>query len=651
MLNYLRTRLKLSFDRSFSGSWIRQILWLAAASVVSYFIIVLLNDLFWHRVLDARTIALLLIDPGNASNDTQTPYFPAIFLIAVFGVFIFSGMLVSVISNILERRVENFRKGEIHYQFHDHVLVLGFDTMVTHSVHRLCMDKRYKGCDIIVQSSQDIEYVREEILTGLSASEFRRIVFIHARISSAEELRKTHAHRAREVFIFGERTCEEHDSVNIAAVTAIARICEEKKRKTRLACHVMLNHQTSYAIFQLADLDPTVKAHINFRPFNLNEIWSQRVLAGKAGYTPLDRNGIGEDSGQAVHLVIIGMTAMGISMAVSAAQLAHYPNFGKKGIRTRITFIDKNARKEMNFFKARYTHLFNLSRSTFFSLAKPDDLTAQRSTKVPCSGHDFLDIEWEFIEATVESPYVRQQLINWAGDKKQYLTLAVCFNTAPHSVAAGLYLPAEIYEKQIPVYIHQRVSDSILQIAARSHKYQNVRAFGMISSGYEPGENISAFAAGVNYLYAYYFEQGRNTLPNLRPTAAQLEEAWERISTVKQWSNIYNANSFAVKMRSIGKNPDALPVPLVLTDEEVSLLAEVEHNRWNVERLLLGSRPFKDEKEKAEYEQGDAETRTKMKEKDFIHPDITPYSLLNAYSKNIDWQITKGMEKISYLYQ
>ena len=288
MLNYLRTRLKLSFDRSFSGSWIRQILWLAAASVVSYFIIVLLNDLFWHRVLDARTIALLLIDPGNASNDTQTPYFPAIFLIAVFGVFIFSGMLVSVISNILERRVENFRKGEIHYQFRDHVLVLGFDTMVTHSVHRLCMDERYKDCDIIVQSSQDIEYIREEILTGLSSSEFRRIVFIHARISSVEELRKTHAHHAREVFIFGERTCEEHDSVNIAAVTAIARICEEKKRKTRLTCHVMLNHQTSYAIFQLADLDPTVKAHINFRPFNLNEIWSQRVLAGKAGYTPLD---------------------------------------------------------------------------------------------------------------------------------------------------------------------------------------------------------------------------------------------------------------------------------------------------------------------------------------------------------------------------
>lgn len=650
MLKYLFSKLKLSFDRSFSGSWIRQIIWLLAASIISFFIVLLMNNLFLGKTLDPSNIALLLIDPGNASDETDNPYFPIIFIIAVFGVFIFSGMLVSVISNILERRVENFRKGEIYYQFRDHIIILGFDTMVTHCIHRLCNDKRYKDCNIILQSSQDTEKIREEVLTGLPIHEFNRLIFIHARISSLEELKKIHVEEAREAYIFGERHCLEHDSINITAVKAIAEICAEKKRNERLPCHVMLNHQASYAIFQFADLDEHIKARIDFMPFNLNEIWSLRVLSGKSGYIPLDRNGIHEDSEQSVHLVIVGMTAMGVSMAVSAAQIAHYPNF-RKGKLTKITFIDSNARMEMNFFKARYANLFSLSRSCFIKVDSSGEFPIEQKLDMPDEEHDFLDIEWEFIEATVESPFIRKKLSDWAIDKTKYMTLAVCFNTAPHSIAAGLYLPREIYENKIPVYIHQTITDSILKVAAQSYKYQNVKAFGMINSGFDPYEDTSLFAYGINYLYYYYFEKGNNSLPNIRPSKIQLEEAWKPLSTVKKWSNVYNANIFAIKMRSIGKDPDSLPNPLVLTDAEVSLLAEVEHNRWNVERLLLGCRAFSNEKEKNKYENGDKNTREIMKEKELIHPDIISYQRLKPSSKNTDIQMTKGLEIISFLYK
>ena len=64
-----------------------------------------------------------------------------------------------------------------------------------------------------------------------------------------------------------------------------------------------------------------------------------------------------------------------------------------------------------------------------------------------------------------------------------------------------------------------------------------------------------------------------------------------------------------------------------LTEEQVALLAEIEHNRWNVEELLLGYRPVhKDE---------DVDIDTdKKKKKDyrnrFIHYDIRPFSGLKT---------------------
>ena len=67
---------------------------------------------------------------------------------------------------------------------------------------------------------------------------------------------------------------------------------------------------------------------------------------------------------------------------------------------------------------------------------------------------------------------------------------------------------------------------------------------------------------------------------------------------MKQWSNIYNASSIATKLRSIGI---ALPMKdriRELTPHEIVILAEVEHNRWNVEELLMGYRIVTPEEEK-----------------------------------------------------
>ena len=60
-------------------------------------------------------------------------------------------------------------------------------------------------------------------------------------------------------------------------------------------------------------------------------------------YPPLDRDGIRAQSDRYVHLIVVGMSRMGVAMGVTAAHIDHNPNFVTQCFRTRITFIDPDA--------------------------------------------------------------------------------------------------------------------------------------------------------------------------------------------------------------------------------------------------------------------------------------------------------------------
>ena len=68
----------------------------------------------------------------------------------------------------------------------------------------------------------------------------------------------------------------------------------------------------------------------------------------------------------------------------------------------------------------------------------------------------------------------------------------------------------------------------------------------------------------------------------------KIDQYWNDQSLAFQWSNIYAANAIPAKLRSLGIDP-CRPHPL--DGQEVETAARVEHNRWNVERLLMGYRP------------------------------------------------------------
>ena len=51
-------------------------------------------------------------------------------IIYIAGVVIFTGMIISVMTNMIKRRVEKFRNGELYYLKSGHYIIMGFGDMV-----------------------------------------------------------------------------------------------------------------------------------------------------------------------------------------------------------------------------------------------------------------------------------------------------------------------------------------------------------------------------------------------------------------------------------------------------------------------------------------------------------------------------------------
>lgn len=661
MIRRLWKTLKLAFDRSFSGAGWKQITWF-----FSILALVLIGS-FWIKkhyapdVHDMRTLELLL-DPGSFVLQDGDPLgyerLPLL-LLTFIGAIFFTGGLISIVSNILVGRITRFRQGEIRYRFDGHIVILGANETAAGLIRELAADPENARRDIVLLTQNDVEQLRRRLHAYLTPAEERRLIILYGQRDSGEELDRIHIDRADSVFLLGEDGEQERDSTSVNALVQIAKILDEKKRLGPLPCHLAFEYQSSFQVFQLANFNDgkQLKERICLSATNFHENWAQRVLVsgscrcdGKLfEYQPLDRGGITADSKRHVHLIVAGMSRMGVAMGVTAAHIAHYPNFITNGIRTRITFIDPDAEREMNFLKGRYEALFNLSHHTLRKVNGSGMETILRHTPQ----NDFLDVEWEFIEGGIESPVIRELLDVWTKDPNAVPTLAVCGNSAAQNVATALYLPLPIYDRQVPVLVYQKESDSILDVARHAFRYRSIRPFGMTSESYDAAlKQRIRKAMRINYLYDRYFEEQAQADNEHRPFDAdrllpdawpekELQRRWDSLTLPFQWSNIFAANIIPTKLRSLGISLGHLRP---LSDEELEITARTEHNRWNIERLLMGYRPATPEE--AERATADPAYKKRLKDTEFVHINIAPYDAIPESTREIDRIMTRLLQRI-----
>lgn len=649
-------------------------------------------------------------------------------LIAVSGIILLNGVLISTLTNWFERRKEQWANGDIRYKsfrvffklykfsVNKIAVVIGASenapTIIKNLLDGKGETKKGRPYYVVLLTNGKVKEVRDRIASYLNEEDSERLVIYNGQLDSVEEVNHIPIELATEIYVLGEEngigddSASYHDTQNMKCVHNIASYLIQNQIQRRIICRVQFEYQTTYSVFQFSDLPDNIKEHLVFIPFNRYENWAQAVFVdseysekSKADneqriikYTPLDGSGISVDSDKNVHLIVVGMTKMGIAVAIQAAQIAHYPNFkidGDNPHRTKITFIDPDAENEMNFFMGRYQNLFNLARHRYLDLSGReyafntewiDPLLNERS-EYTYLGPNFLDIEWEFIKGSVEQPGVQEYLRQSAEeayscvdhgnaycDGKSLLTIAICNKFSNEAIAEGIYMPANVYDKAQQILVYQPESSEILYnlyFAEKnniSKRYSKLRPFGMQNADFTINKASYYCAMLCNYVY---FSKPFGTISNdtsnklddivndirkeiVTCTSARgtkefmrpARDAWKTLSIFNKWSNKYLSNSFKTKLRSIGYTCDKYLCGKNLIEQKMESckksMAECEHNRWNTQQLLMGLRAYT-ENENNEYitilnNEGTGKAKrfkkSKQNGREKSHLDIRSYSRL-----------------------
>ena len=509
--------------------------------------------------------------------------------------------------------------------------------------------------DILLLTRKRAEEVREELNTRIGADN-KHIILYSGRRDSLRDLQYLQAGQADEIFIIGDRHSDDHDALNIACLSLLTDIVSRhpSPHGHRPTVNILLENHATQVMLQSANLARKWQQHLDVIPFSFYETWARRVLTDNR----YPRILVTPDSSQQVNLIIFGMSQQALTLAVEAAHTLHFaPLPDGRTRKTTITFISLHAREEMMLFRTRYRQIFEIQSSRYLDLTTPKPTPAERIPPAYFTGKDadFLDIDFEFVQGNAFSEPVSSFLAGRAATRRHRLAVFVCTGHDTTDMDIALHLPESIL-RSADTFVRQHHSGLLLQWLSEvsqqeSGRYARIHPFGMADTQFDLHHASQRMAVLLNYYYWYRHSHPERYCESHLLTAAEQAEAlhlWHTMeSTANQWSSFYCCHSFAQKMAQWGINtlePATLPAIKEVMQRHLGTMAIIEHNRWCMEKLLMGFRKPRRE-EQAEIDQCRNTTADTAKEsavsqykRQHIHDYIRPFSDL----ANITWP---GMDR------
>ena len=401
----------------------------------------------------------------------------------------------------------------------------------------------------------------------------------------------------------------EADYTAIEQLSYIARFIANEGQ--RVTCHLLIRNNKTYQELFSSDFYESIRQKLDVYPFVLDEVWSRTIR--------LDYESISIESEKYAHLVIFGMNQMAEMVAILSALVSHYPNFiPDHSKKTRITIFDKQASQKCKDFISRYQHLFDNSFYSIVNLIKSE--TTFHNPQYDGVREGFVDVKWEFIEATIDNKAVRENLQDCATDNNQLLTIVMAHSEDKKNVREATILPNAIYQQSIPIYVY--TPHNIDFIIA-----PNMIPFGMQDRGYDITIPLVGMAKNINYIYHRCYEDNIEQWKDLSRNVIKIDKTvrdalWEKLPYIKRMSCIYHALTITTKMRSIGLSENDWKGFNDISMQNIEILAQMEHNRWCIEELILGWRPCTEEEQKMV--EADIKMKKELK-KQKIHYDLRAY--------------------------
>lgn len=573
---------------------------------------------------------------------------------ALLGYLTFSGCMLSLFVNWLQNYMRSIAHGERHYQnLQEHYVVIGSGVLL----QRLLLDLFEKGkregrsC-IVVLSPESIPELRKRLSAALQEKDMKKLVLLHGDRTNEEDLRQLNLPECREIYLMGDFRERDKDDLNLSCLSLIDTILKSNNRKGK-RCNIFLERYDTFTLFQ-GIANSKGLDHLEVEPCCFFKNWAEKVLCihpeTSSPYLPLDRGEITLENDKYVHLVVIGMSRMGLSLVTEAAQQLYFANTARH--RTRITMIDKNARREMHSYTNLHSSLFNLVHYTYREY--PDSALETLAPIVSESMHEdsWLKTEFHFVQGNAESPGIRHLLNELAAEPNALLTVAICLPDNRHALSLALSLPQQVYASGASILVQQSEKNGLFDMLSgqtpekRSHRFAHVRPFGMLNDETSLAAQDDSMAMLANFLYKErekeYTTQELYSLLQSSKEREEMQKEWHELSLDHKISNRYLANHVWSRLRCLGyttfpqeDEPSAWEKIVADIEQYEDILAEMEQYRWCMERLITGYRPLTPQERLELKAAPNRETKREEFKDAFAHPAIVPWPLLL-------WPGTKG---------
>ena len=447
----------------------------------------------------------------------------------------------------------------------------------------------------------------------------------------------------------------DNDNLVLPLVSSLAhRVSACLTQGTKVRTLLVLQQELTLRVLRESDFPQSVTDVLDIDAVTDEDMWAERVLCTlqtgtTEAYPPLDREPLLRESERKVMLVVDGMDQMAQAMACTAALVAHYPNYVRDARwTTRIVMVHPDMRRLGEAFRQAHAPLFACSRYrvTELTAAGPQVLDVHQP-ELSAGCLPFVDVEWEFVCGTLEHPAMRAKLAHWASSSVWLLSLALCEGMDEALLARAMNLPEEVRAHACTVYVRQR-DEARLDALRSNPRWSHLHAFGMVNKAFDALMPRVELARMLNAFYSP--AAGAKGFPyNLQPDAVR--RAWYAVpSPALRHSNVCNVLTFPSKMRSVGHTESEPHTFYALSEQEVRMLSEVEHNRWSLERLMAGFRPPTSEEREAikdnilahiEAKRNGAESpaedlKKRMKNEQCVHYDLCAYSELSVDASGRD---------------
>lgn len=531
-------------------------------------------------------------------------------LVVIIGALLVAAV-TSVFTNFFGKLASDYLEGRSDYRVDGHTAIMGFNPAVPELILRLMKEGR-EGYFLVLTG--DVQAARNALQSALGKKRMRSVLLLNGDIASAEDMKRMQLDRASELHIAADM-CDPADARDEKCIRCLEHAGKAAAGRNGLPCFLLLEGSAMLPALQVMD---TVPDSLALFPMSQSGMWAHKLFLGKEA-TPLEGTaGIGPDSPDHVHIILIGMNDYALALAREAGHLAHYPNAVLSSeLRTRISFIDPAVTEGMKRLECETKGLFSLCHRRFV----PGDMPVREAAwEVPSQAHlgeEFMDLEWEFIEGSACDRNIRQYLEECATDAHCRLTVAVCLPDDALSLETAVNLPDSVLASALQIPVLQKRGDATVNLISsgqtvNQRKFKNLKAFGM--------ESVACDLPFIQSLIAL---------------ASLLEKSpgsgWEipsKSEAAKLWSNLFSMAHSYTKKRSA----DAA---LAWQGDLEEVLARTEHARWNAEQLLLGFRPLSREEQAyvLEREESFADRKAELKREKMAHLDICSWERLHEIDR------------------